>query len=97
MGLWDKLRQASHDLRKLRLAHGPDSYFQYKGRREHERKEEDHARAHAADEAEREREKAERERGYEERYTREREGGTAREQAERAGGDGPPARKEEQS
>lgn len=97
MGLWDKLRQAGHDLRKLRFARGPDSYFQYKGRREHERKEEDHARAHAADEAEREREKAERERGFEERYTRERAGGTAPEQAEQAGGDGPSARKEEQS
>ena len=97
MGLWDKLRQASRDLRKLRLAHGPDSYFQYKGRREHERQEENHARAHAADAAERERDKAERERGYEERYTREREGDTARERAERAGGEGPDATKEEQS
>jgi hypothetical protein len=97
MGLWDKLRQASRDVNKLRLAHGRDSYFQYKGRREHERKQEDHARAHAADEAEREREKAERERGYDERYTRERERGTARDQAERAGGEGPAATKEDQS
>ena len=90
MGLWDKLR-------KLRLSHGRDSYFQYKGRREVERRERDHTREHAADAAEREREKAERERGYEERYTREREGGTAREQAQRAGGEGPAAAKEERS
>ena len=72
MGLWDKLR-------KLRLSRGRDSYFQYKGRREVERREEDHAREHAADKAEREREKAKRERGYEERYRRERESDTGSE------------------
>lgn len=82
MGLWDKLREAGTYLRKLRLSRGPDSYFQYKGRREQERKEEDHARASAADAAERERGNAERERGYEERYKREREGDTARERKE---------------
>lgn len=97
MGLWDKLRQASRGLNKRRLAHGPDSYFQYKGRREQERKEEDHARADAADLAERERENSERERGYEERYTREREGDTVREQADRARGNGPDATNDEQS
>jgi hypothetical protein len=89
MGLWDKLRQASTYFRKLRLSHGPDSYFQYRGRREHERKEEDRAREDTADSAERERAKAERERGYDERYTRERKGDVAREQAKRAEGAGP--------
>lgn len=71
MGPWDKLRQMSDNLRKLRLSRGPDSYFQYRRKREHERKVEDHAREHLVDSAEREREKAERERAYGERYTRE--------------------------
>jgi len=82
MGLWDKLRQASDYLRKLRLSLGPDSYFQYK----RGRKSEQHAREHAEDsaqrtraEAERGREKAERQRGYDQRYTREREGDAAQE------------------
>ena len=34
MGVWDKLRQVSSD---VRLSRGPDSYFQYKGKREYER------------------------------------------------------------
>jgi hypothetical protein len=74
VGLWDKLRRASVDLRKVWISRSPDSYFEYKGKREHERKGDDHARARQEDSAEREREKAERERGFEERYTREREG-----------------------
>jgi hypothetical protein len=73
MGLWDKLREASNYLRKLRQSRDPDSYVQYKRGRNHERKQADHAREHARDSAEREREKAERGREYEERYTRERE------------------------
>ena len=72
MGLWDKLR-------KLRPSHGRDSYSQYKGRREVERRERDHARERAGEAAERKREKAERERGYEERYRRERESDTGSE------------------
>jgi hypothetical protein len=84
MRLWDRLKQASNYLRKLRVSHGPDSYFEYKGRREQERKQADHAREHAKDSAEREREEAEREREYEERYTRERGGDIARERTERA-------------
>jgi hypothetical protein len=82
MALWDKLKQASNYLRKLRLSLGPDSYFQYKRDRKHERKQADDAREHKKASAEREneqaergREKAEREHEYEQRYTGEREGG----------------------
>jgi len=73
MGLWDKLGRASDYLRKLRLSLGPDSYFQYKRGRTHERKEANHARERAKDSAEREHEAerdAEREREYDERYER---------------------------
>jgi hypothetical protein len=84
MGLWDKLRQASNYLRKLRLSLGPDSYFQYKRGRKHEREQADHAREHAEDSAERKDEGAERGREYEARYTREREGDISRERTERA-------------
>ena len=73
MGLWDKLREASTYVRKLRLSRGPDSYFQYKRGRDYERKQADDARGYARDSAERERENVEREGEYEERYTRERE------------------------
>ena len=84
MGLWDKLRQASADVRKLRLSRGPDSYFRYKRTREYERKLDDREREHAAGEAEREREQAERKRNYEERYTGERQRRIARERTEQA-------------
>jgi hypothetical protein len=89
MGLWDKLRQVSTDVRKLRLSRGPDSYFRYKRKREYERKRDDREREGAKDSAEREREEAEREREYAERYEREREGDIARERTERAEGMGP--------
>ena len=87
MGLRDKLRQASDYLRKLRLSLGPDSYFQYKRGRKLERKHtreqtEDSARRKRA-EADRGRETVERQRGYDERYTREREGDAAQEQTKR--------------
>jgi hypothetical protein len=87
MGLRDKLRQASDYLRKLRLSLGPDSYFQYKRGRKLERKHtreqtEDSARRKRA-EADRGRETVERQRGYDERYTREREGHAAQEQTKR--------------
>jgi hypothetical protein len=82
VGLWDKLRQASVDLRKVWISRSPDSYFAYKGKREHERKEDDHARERQEASAEQEREKAERERGFEERYTREREAESGRERTE---------------
>jgi len=84
MGLWDKLRQTGDYLRKLRLSLGPDSYFQYKRGRKHERKQAGDAREHAQDSADRERQKAERGREYEERYARERESDIARERTERA-------------
>jgi hypothetical protein len=84
VGLWDKLRQASVDLRKLWISRSPDSYFAYKGKREHERKEDDHARERQEASAERERETAERETGFEERYAREREAETGREGTEQA-------------
>ena len=84
MGLWDKLRQASNYLRKLRLSLGPDSYYQYKRGRKYERKQADRAREQAKDSAQREREVAGRGRGYEERYAREREGDNARERTELA-------------
>jgi hypothetical protein len=88
MGLWDKLRQASNSLGKLRLSLGPDSYFQYKRGRNHARKQADQRPSDAANrergEAERGREKAEGEREYEERYERERKGEIARERTKRA-------------
>jgi hypothetical protein len=84
MGLWDKLRQVSTDVRKLRLSRGPDSYFQYKWKREHERKRADREREQAKGDAEREREEAERERHYEARYTGERERHIARDRTEQA-------------
>jgi hypothetical protein len=84
MGLWDKLRQASSYLRKLRQSVGPDSYYQYKRGRKHERKQADHAREHAEDSAERAHEEAQRGRDYQERYTREREDDIGRERTERA-------------
>jgi hypothetical protein len=87
MGLRDKLRQASDYLRKLQLSLGPDSYFQYKRGRKLERKHtreqtEDSARRKRA-EADRGRETVERQRGYDERYTREREDDAAQEQTKR--------------
>jgi hypothetical protein len=86
MGLWDKLGRVSDYLRKLRLSLGPDSYFQYKRKRTHERKGADHARERAKDSAERVREAegdAEREREYDERYARERERDSAPDRTER--------------
>ena len=87
MGLRDKLRQASDYLRKLQLSLGPDSYSQYKRGRKLERKHtreqtEDSARRKRA-EADRGRETVERQRGYDERYTREREDDAAQEQTKR--------------
>jgi hypothetical protein len=83
MGLWDKLGQASSYVRKLRGSLGPDSYFQYRGAREDERKRADHERERAMDSAERERREAERAREHGERYATERERDIARELSER--------------
>jgi hypothetical protein len=84
MGLLDKLRQATSHLRKLRRSLGPDSYSQYKRKRNYERKQAGYDRDRARDSAELEREAAEREREHAERY--EREGDIARERTERAEG-----------
>jgi hypothetical protein len=84
MGLWDKLKQTSNYLRKLRLSFGPDSYFQYKRGRKHEREQADQAREQAEESAEGQREEAERGREYEDRYTQEHQGDIARERTEPA-------------
>jgi hypothetical protein len=84
MGLWDKLRQAGDKLRQMRLSLGPDSYYQYKRGRKHERQRADRAREHAMDTAERDRQEAGRGREYEQRYAREREGDIEQERTERA-------------
>jgi hypothetical protein len=81
MGLWDKLRDARNYVRKRR---GPDSYFQYKRKREEERKTAEHERGRARDYAETERGEAERGREYEERYRADRESDIAGKLTERA-------------
>lgn len=70
MRLRDRLRKASNYVQKQR---GPDSYFQYKRKREDERKDAEQGRERARDHAERERGEAERGREYEKRYTADRE------------------------
>ena len=70
MGLSDKLRRARDYVRKRR---GPDSYFQFKRKREGERKGAEQDRERARDDVERERGEAERGREYEERYAADRE------------------------
>jgi hypothetical protein len=72
MGARDKLREVmSHVLERLR-SHGPDSYFEYKRKRERERKQAERGRDDAERSAEREREQAERGREHAERYAAER-------------------------
>jgi hypothetical protein len=70
MGLWDKLRKARNYAREQR---GPKSYFQYKRKREDDRKDAQQGRERARDYAEQERGEAERGRQYEKRYTADRE------------------------
>jgi hypothetical protein len=72
MGAWDKLREAGSYVRKRWRSHAPDSYFQYKRRRERERKQAARGREDAARSAEREGEEAVRGREYAERYAAER-------------------------
>jgi hypothetical protein len=72
VGAWDKLRNVGNYVRQRWRSHGPDSYFQYKQRRERERKQAERGREDAERSAERERQKAERGREYAERYTAER-------------------------
>jgi hypothetical protein len=92
MRLLDKLSQASRNLRKLRLSLGPDSYFQYKRRRQQERAEADRVRRHASESAARERQEAEnaaREREFGARYEREGRRDVGPEQAEEVEPDPP--------
>ena len=70
MGLWDKLSNARNYVRKSR---GPDSYFQYKRKRDHQRREAEEGRERVRDTAERERGEAKRGRDYDERYTTDRQ------------------------
>jgi hypothetical protein len=81
MGLWDKLREARDYLRKRR---DPDSYFQYKRKRDYERKDAEEGRERTRDAANRERGEAERAREYKERYAADRESDIAEKRAERA-------------
>jgi hypothetical protein len=81
MGLWDKLMKARNYVRERR---GPDSYFQYKRKRQGERKAAQQGRERASDYAQRERGAAERGREYEERYTADRESDIAGKRTERA-------------
>ena len=81
MGLWDKLMKARNYVRERR---GPDSYIQYKRKRQDERKASQQGRERAWDYTQRERGAAERGREYEERYTAERESDIAGKRTARA-------------
>src|SRR5512133_1127601 len=59
MGARDKLREVVSHARERFRSHGPDSYFEYKRRRERERKQAERGRDDAERSAEREREQAE--------------------------------------
>jgi hypothetical protein len=65
MGLLDKLSKARDFVRQRR---GPDSYFQYKRKREEERAEAAESRERTSQYAEQERGEAQRERDFDERY-----------------------------
>jgi hypothetical protein len=80
MGLWDKLKNARNYASKRR---GPDSYFQYKRKREDERKDAEQERQRESDDAEREQGEADRGREYEERYTAERDSDIGAKRTER--------------
>jgi hypothetical protein len=83
MGLGEKLRKARDFVRKRR---GPDSYFQYKRKREGNRKDAEEGRERSRDYAQQDRAEAERGVKYEERYAADRESEIAGERAERAEG-----------
>jgi hypothetical protein len=72
VGAWEKLRNAGSYVRARWRSHAPDSYFQYKRRRERERKQAQRGREDAERSAERERKQAERGREHAERYAAER-------------------------
>ncbi len=81
MGLGDKLRKARDYVRKRR---GPDSYFQYKRKREDDRKDAEQGRDRARDYAEQERGEAKLGREYKERYKADRASDIAEKQADKA-------------
>jgi hypothetical protein len=72
MGVWDKLRNVATDVRRRWPSGNPDSYYQYKARRERERKQTERTREQAEQLDEEGRVSAERGRENEERYTAER-------------------------
>jgi hypothetical protein len=72
VGAWDKLKNVGSYVRRRWRSTAPDSYFQYKRRRERARKQAERGREDAERAAERERHEAERRREYDERYTAER-------------------------
>jgi protein tyrosine/serine phosphatase len=80
MGLWDKLRKARNYVRERR---DPDSYFQYKRKREHDREDAEQARERESDDAEEARGEADRGREYEKRYTADRKSDIAEKGTER--------------
>ena len=81
MGLWDKLREVRNYFRRRG---DPDSYFQYKRKRDYERKDAEEGRERTRDAANRELDDAERAREYKERYAADRESDIAEKRAERA-------------
>ena len=72
MGAWDKLRNIGNYVRRRWPSADPDSYYQYKGARERERKQTERTREQAERVDEQGRVSAERGRENEERYTAER-------------------------
>jgi hypothetical protein len=82
MAFWGRLRQARDYLRELRLSSRSDSYYQYKRGKDRAREEADDARERAEDSLEQGRQKAERDRGYQARYSREREAEVTKERPE---------------
>jgi hypothetical protein len=81
MGLGDKLMKARDYVRKR---WGPDSYFQYKRKREDQRKDADQGRERARDHAEQERGEAKLGREYKERYRADRQSDIAEKRTEKA-------------
>jgi hypothetical protein len=74
MGLLDRLKKARNYVRQQR---GPDSYFQYKRKREDERHEDEQARERAKQDADHDRGEAERGREFDQRYESDRKNDVA--------------------
>jgi uncharacterized protein YdaU (DUF1376 family) len=72
MGVRDKLRSIANYVRTRWKSTDPDSYHQYRARRERERKQAEQAREDTERSSERERAGVERDRKYETRYAAER-------------------------